>query len=353
VLATVIGLASVIEAETDPDSAVYQDVQGILTASKRGMRLTRNLLGFSKNGTVVFKEPIRLQDLLGKAVSLLQRTSPKEVEIQVEMAKDLEDIEGDPSQIRHMLINLAANAIDAMHGQGTLAITTRNVEIGKGEIGSLDPGRYVRLQVSDTGRGMDQETMQQAFEPFFTTKPRGTASGLGLPLVHRIVRSHGGQIDLYSKKGLGTTVTIHLPTRYVAREAKETGARLSRLPQRSGTILLVDDEKLVRMSARRILRMMGFAVITAANGKEAIERFQEHRDEIVAVLLDLIMPEMDGAVALQELKKIDPEVRVVISSGYTREEPVNQILERGAAAFVQKPYTVQQLADALDEVLGG
>jgi signal transduction histidine kinase len=351
VLATIIGLASVLEAEFGPDSSYGQDIEGILTASKRGMRLTRNLLGFSRDGSVAFKERIQLNDLLGKAISLLSRTTATGIEIKTDLTEELAEIAGDPSQMRHALINLAANAIDAMQGQGTLTLSTRNVTLRKE---GLKSGDYVRLQVSDTGRGMDPETLKHAFDPFFTTKPQGTGSGLGLPLVNRIVRNHGGRVELFSKQGLGTTVTVFLPAIETRKPkpVKRYDSKRIEFDGKRGTILLVDDEPLVRASAKRILGLLGFSVIMAKNGKEALSRYRQHRDKIVLVLLDLIMPEMDGGEALTELKKLNPDVQVVISSGYTREEPVNKLLDRGAIAFVEKPYTVEQLANTLEDLLG-
>jgi nitrogen-specific signal transduction histidine kinase/CheY-like chemotaxis protein len=354
VLATIIGLASVIETEVDVDSAIYQDIRGILTASRRGIRLTRNLLGFSKDGDPLYKEQVKLPELLGKVVGLLQRTMPPEVEISADIASDLDPVEVDANQIRNMIINLAANSVDAISGKGAISIKVRSFQPGQdaGPGGAnLRPGRYLSIQVADTGRGMDSETMRRAFEPFFTTKPAGTASGLGLPLVYRIIKGHNGHVDLYSKEGLGTTVTVYLPA--LGPEPRKQAQKPRPEPRRAtGAILLVDDEELVRLAARRILKKIGYNVLMAGSGAEALEMLKSRRSDIGAAIVDLIMPEMDGIAVLKEMIKIAPELPVIISSGYAKEEPSKEIMRLGARAFVEKPYTLKEISEKLAVVLG-
>jgi two-component system cell cycle sensor histidine kinase/response regulator CckA len=358
VLATVIGLASVVEAEVEPTSSTYNDIQGILNASRRGITLTRNLMGFSRSGAPLLKERIQLNRALGKVLGLLRSANTDTLTVNTELADDLEELEGDPNQIRHVLVNLTANAVDAMRGKGVLTTTTRNIEVShaqprRGAHGNaLPPGRYICLQVSDTGVGMDQQTLTHALEPFFSTKPSGTAIGLGLPLVHHIVLGHCGEIDIISKEGLGTTVTVYLPSSGPASGLKkEKGASARRGEAREETIMLVDDDPLFIGAAQRILKMLGFSVVTATGGAEAVARFKVDPEAISLAIVDLIMPEVDGMDVLRELKLVAPKLPVIVSSGHHDEEPIQQVMELGAAAFIQKPFTMNEIAEQIERTL--
>ncbi len=350
VLATIMGLASVLESDIDVSNPLFQDVQGILAASRRGLDLTRNLVSFSQSSKN-FQEPVLLNHLVGMVRSLLQRTTPSHVEIETHIASDLAVIRGDLNQIKHALINLATNATDAIQTKGIITFTTSNITLKETDLTSfpnLSPGHYVRLQVSDTGLGMDDETLKQAFDPFFTTK--GTARGLGLSLVLNTVEQHGGKVTIFSKSGQGTTVTIDFP----AIESTHTTNDIAQKKQpslavKSGTVLLVDDENLVLVAGKRLLERLGYTVMVALTGQEALEIYKKNGNDISFVLLDLIMPDMDGLQVLKHLKELDQEVQVIISSGYAREESLSTGLSAGALAFVQKPFTLNELAATLED----
>jgi len=352
VLATIMGLASVLETEISPNSLQYQDIQEILSASRRGLELTRNLLSFASKDAV-YIERIDLNHLVGTVRSLLQRTIPNHISVQTHLAPDLADIEGDASQIKHLLFNLATNSTDAIRNKGTLTFTTKNVMVSESDAATqknLNPGFYVRLQISDTGVGMDRLTLERAFEPFFTTKNPEQYSGLGLVSVLNTIRSHGGDIDIYSKEGLGTTATVYFPALESIVQPEVTAPVVMKsLDPKKDTILLVDDEELFRKASKRILERLGYGVALACNGQEALEYYVKNKHRISYVLLDLIMPDMDGAEVLEKLRGLDPEVRVIISTGYAREDPIKEMMQKGAVGFVKKPFTMKQLATVFKE----
>jgi CheY-like chemotaxis protein len=212
------------------------------------------------------------------------------------------------------------------------------------------PGPYVLLSVSDTGQGMDKETVQHIFEPFFTTKAPSEGTGLGLAMVYGIVKHHGGHIMCYSEPSQGTIFKMYFPALAPGGEMREAEAKA--LPRGgSETILIVDDEELIRDLGARILTKAGYKVITASNGKKALELYQEKRDEISLVILDLIMPEMGGKGCLEELVKINPAAKVLIASGYTLQDSTKEMADIGANGFVNKPYDVRQLLETVRTVL--
>lgn len=357
VLATVMGLASVIQQETDPGSTVHQDIQTILEASRRGMDLTRNLLLFSPHRQAP-KRAVSLNDLVGTVHSLLLRTTAEhtgEKQPKVELALDprLPDILGDENQLRQMLINLANNALEAMPAGGTLTVATQVVDLGPSDVAStpsMTPGRHVRLQVSDTGVGMDDQTLGKAFDPFFTTRQTRKAPGLGLSLVYDGVTRHGGKVDIFSRKGLGTTVTLHFASLELADEPGSGRRHRKTAPEKkSGTVLLVDDDALVRKSTGRMLKKLGYEVIPVSGGAEALSAYRTSAKDITLVMVDLIMPDMDGTEVLQRLKRIDPSVCVVVCSGYPGGEATTRQL--GCSGYASKPFTLESLSDALEEAL--
>jgi CheY-like chemotaxis protein len=252
-----------------------------------------------------------------------------------------------------VLMNLAVNARDAMPEGGRLVIETANVvldeESGETLLGAK-PGAYALLSVSDTGQGMDKETLGHIFEPFYTTKEAGKGTGLGLAMVYGIVKQHGAYIACYSEPGQGTTFKIYFPA---VEQAGDSETRTNDGPIRGGTetILLVEDEEDIRDLGAKLLNEIGYRVVTAVNGKEALEIYQRDRESISLVILDLIMPVMDGRRCLDEILRINPKARVVIASGYSESGPANGVMDSGAKGFVQKPYNMRQLLTTVREVL--
>lgn len=354
VLGAILGSASVLDVELPPDDDKREDLENILVACRKGRDLTRDLLGFARKGKYV-KESISLNEVAAEAKALLTRTIPKTITVETVLEDELSLIEGDRSQIHHALMNVCINAADAIDGVGTLTIKTANVHISETDahaLGVADPGEYVELQVIDTGVGMDAETMQKAFEPFFTTKPKGEGTGLGLSMVYGVVNNHGGTVAINSTVGKGTTITFHLPV--LARRSKprfETRKEKVSIGPDRGGILLVDDEQIIRSSSRRLLEKLGYMVVLAENGRAALEIYRKKRDYISLVLLDLIMPEMDGATTFRELQKIDPNVKVLLLSGYSKDDKIEVLLQEGALGFVQKPFDLRTLSETLSKTL--
>jgi CheY-like chemotaxis protein len=355
VLAAVIGRASVLEAEMDSDSPMYSDVEAILSAGRLALDLTRSLLDFSQQQPFA-QDRVSLNEVVGKVAALWERSVEQPVEIQLKLDGELHEIVGDSSRIRQMLVQLGVNAIDAMPSGGVLTFTTQNVRIEKDEpaassFSGLGLGDYVRLQVSDSGEGMDPETVQQAFEPFFSTKHTAASTGLGLAQVYDTVKRHGGEVSLFSKKGLGTTATVYFPA-VVAHEGRRPGhGETKRAPNAKGTVLLVDDDLHVLRTGQRLVEKLGFHVLPAVDGAEAVECFQSRRDEIAVVIVDLIMPLTDGTEVLRLIRELDPEARVIICSGYMNENARREALELGADEFLTKPYTLDTLSATIDRAL--
>ena len=288
----------------------------IFQAAKSGAELVQRLLTFSRK--VEPKPiPLNLNRRILQVEKLLRRTIPKMIDIQMDLSDDLAEIHADPTQMEQVLMNLAVNARDAMPDGGKLTVGTKNVTLDEEYCrihAEAKPGEYVLLTVSDTGHGMDKATIDHIFEPFYTTKELGRGTGLGLAMVYGIVKQHGGYITCYSEVGHGTTFNVYLPAieSQVEPDVDKTGV----MPAfGTETILLVDDEEFVRDLGARILSKAGYNVLTATNGKEALDLFEKERTQISLVILDLIMPEMGGKECLKELRKIDPQLKVLIASG--------------------------------------
>jgi len=365
VLGAMMSFASVMRMESESDDPHRRDVEEILVSCKQGRDLTQNLLGFARKGRYVRKR-VSVNRLVDDVTDVLQRTITERVAIETELAQDLRLVEGDPNQLTGVLTNVCLNAVDAMQGlaagEATLSVRTDLQEELSADQRRLHPelapGPYVRLRIRDTGVGMSEETRARAFEPFFSTKERGRGTGLGLAMVYGTVANHGGLVELESEqatsgyRGFGTVVTICLPALDEGEIESETTGRIE-IPTmtRKGTVLLVDDEELIRASGQRLLHALGYRALLAEDGAEALEIYGEQRGEIVMVLLDMVMPVMDGVDTFLKLRELDPEVKVLLTSGHTIEEKAEWLLERGARGFLQKPYTLDALAEGMCQVL--
>jgi len=349
----IMGLSSTVQVRLDRNSFLLPDIEAIASACRKGRDLTSNLLGLAHRGDPARKQ-ISLNRSVEKVRSLLQRTLPKGIRISVDLDPDLERIEAESGQINHLLVNLALNAAHAMGPGGELLFRTRNVVLDRAATAQnhLMPGSYVRLDVIDDGAGMETEVQRRAFEAFFTTKPAGEGTGLGLTMVQSTVRAHGGQIQLESVPGRGTRVIIDLPAQGVGRDRDTTPPRGIVHPARgSGTVLLVDDEAMMRASTMRMLETLGYHTLLADNGLVALDVYREHRGEICMVILDLVMPTLDGCETFHRLKELDADVRVLLTSGYARAKSMDAMIS-SSVGFLQKPYDIEQLARKLSQALG-
>ncbi len=354
VLGAIMGSASVLSNETGSKNPISEDVKNILSACLKGRDLTRDLLGFAHKGKYV-NENVSLNRIAQKTRALLARTFPKKITVELLLDSELKPVEGDPSQIEHALMNVCINASDAMQGEGTLTIATNNAVLSPGRdarLKQLPLGNFVELRVADTGAGMGRETLKMVFEPFFTTKPKGKGTGLGLSMVYGAIKNHGGAVYLDSRPGEGTVVTFLLPAAPLQKNLEHKKRRDTPVTYTgSGGVLLVDDEQIVRNSSKRLLERMGFSVFLAEDGNSAVDIYKTHRNSIVLVLLDQIMPVMDGNETFHALRKLDPEVKVLLCSGYAKDERIEQLLDQGACGFVEKPFDMQSLSRELSRVL--
>jgi len=351
-LMVIQGNISLMLFDLDPTHPFYERLKGIEKQVQSGSRLTAQLLGYARKGRYEVR-PIDLNLLIQEASETFNRTR-KEILIHQELARDLYAIEADGGQLEQVLMNLFVNAADAMQGGGSLVIRTANTDhqAMKGKLYNPKPGNYVLLTVTDSGTGMDRKTMERIFEPFFTTKEMGRGTGLGLASVYGIVKGHGGFIDVESERGQGTTFRIYLSAtdKPVVRNGAEVHEPIKR---GSETILLVDDEQMMLEIGRDLLQTMGYRVITAHDGEEAVEVYRERRGEIDLVLLDIVMPKMGGGQAYDCIKAMNPEVKVLLLSGYSIDGEATQILERGCSGFIQKPFNLEQLSRSVKAVLTG
>jgi len=345
------GYASLMLMDIDSTHPHYERLTGIEEQVQRGAELTRHLLGFARGGK--FEDvSTDLNKLIRKTSGMFGRTK-KEIEIHRRYQKDIYSVDSDQGQIEQVLLNLYVNAWQAMPGGGKLYLQTENVFIDENHSRpyKIRPGRYVKISVKDTGVGMDETTRQRVFEPFFSTKEMGRGTGLGLASVYGIIKNHGGFIDVYSEKGEGTTFDLFLPAS--ENGVVEGGDSDEKFLEGSETILLVDDEDMIINVGEQFLKKMGYTVLIAKNGKDAVEICEKGRDKIDIVILDMIMPDMGGGETYDRIKEVSPGMKVLLSSGYSLDGQVTEILVRGCNGFIQKPFDIKQLSQSIREVLDG
>ncbi len=333
----------------EPSHPYYEKLKGIEDQVTSAAELTRQLLGFARRGKYEVK-PTNLNVILEKSSAMFSRTR-KEITIHRKFQEDLWATEVDRGQIEQVLLNIYVNAWQAMPGGGDLYLETRNIIVDEKyeKSYSIKPGRYVKMSVTDTGMGMDEKTRERVFEPFFTTKEMGRGTGLGLASAYGIIKGHGGFINVYSEKGHGTTFGIYLPAS--EKEVPAEKAPAKEVLKGYETILIVDDEDMVINVSREILDALGYRVIVARTGQEAIEIYKARQEEIDLVILDMIMPGMGGGEAFDVLKIINPQIKVILSSGYSVNGRPAKMLEKGCQAFIQKPYGMGDLSQKIRQVL--
>jgi len=343
------GYASLMLLDTRQDHPHYEKLTSIEQQIQSGAELTRQLLGFARGGRYEVK-PTDLNELVRRTSDMFGRTK-REITIHRKLESELYPVDVDRGQVEQVLLNLYVNAWHAMPAGGEIYIESRNLIFVEGHSHhySVAPGRYVKISVTDNGIGMDEETRQRIFEPFFTTKGMGRGTGLGLASVYGIIKNHGGIINVYSEKGKGTTFNIYLPAseKEVIQEKEVSGDIL----KGTETVLLVDDQETVLQVGEEMLRSLGYRVIPARSGKEAVAIYENNKETIDLVILDMIMPEMTGGETFEGLKTINDQVAVILSSGYSINGMAAKILKRGCKGFIQKPFNINELARKMREVL--
>ena len=360
ILTAIIGHCDLMMMRHTPGDSDYDDIQQIKSNSNRAAGLTRQLLAFSRQQTLR-PQVLQLPDVISEVSHLLKRLLGETVQLVVKHGRDLGPVRADPGQLEQVIVNLAVNARDAMvsQGGGTLTIQTYPVRADQvADLGSeiLPIADYSALSIADTGTGISASILGKVFEPFFTTKEVGKGTGLGLSTVYGIVKQSGGYIFADSKVGTGTRFTIYLPVHHVEQD-KEGARRLAKPAEAeselwgTGTILLVEDEPMVRTVAERALTRHGYKVLTATNGEEALE-IVDRGDEIALLISDVVMPLMDGPTMVREARKTRPDLPILFMSGYA-EEQLRKSIDIANVAFLPKPFSVQELAEAVRKALSG
>ena len=354
ILAAIIGYTELAQDRQAEGEKPGAELDEVLRAANRARDLVRQILTFSRRSPRAPRQ-LDLNQVVNHGLTMLARTIPRMVEIRTDLADGLSPFTGDAAQIEQVVVNLGINAADAMPDGGVLEFKSESVLLDGRfcrEHVEVEPGRYLRLAVRDSGQGMTPETVEKIFDPFFTTKEVGKGTGLGLSSVYGIVKDHGGHIFCRSRPGEGTLFDIYLPEEQAGSPPHEAESHASGIQRGAGeTVLVVDDEPALREVGCRVLEAAGYRTLEAASGESALERFRAGNGRVDLVVLDLSMPGMGGKRCLRELLALDPSVKVVVASGYTSDKSLNEILAQGAAAFVAKPFSGGHLLETVHRVL--
>jgi len=347
--------AGLLKAAARRGDAVFEGADVIEGAARRAAELTRQLLGYARRGKHQHAT-VDMHETIGSVTRLVGGTLDPRIRLRQELHADPPTILGDPAQMEQVVMNLTMNARDAMPDGGQMLLATDLVDFREAAPclqSVVPPGRYFSLAVSDTGRGIPADLKEHIFEPFFTTKPRGQGTGMGLAMVYGIVKNHGGYVDLESEVGHGCTFTIYLPSAPAERAASAAGVpgAAEAVVRGTGRILVVDDDAVVRDVTRRTLAGLGYEVDTAAGGQEAVAFYAAHPGRIGLVIIDMQMGPMDGRACFRALRQVDPGVRAILSTGYGFDGVAQQMMAEGMVGFVQKPFEVPRLSQAVADAL--
>lgn len=350
-LTGICGASELLEANLSGKEKEQKYINIIKNAAERAAALTGKLLAFSRKGKLISTQ-VNLHSIITETVALLERSIDKKINLQTDLKAEQFMVVGDPSQLHNGILNICINARDAMPDGGTIQLST-SVVVWQEDDCELRPdcipGKYIQLSIEDTGAGIPVEHQTKVFEPFFTTKEMGKGTGLGLASVYGMVKGHHGDINLYSEPGKGTVFNLFLPL-------SDEGAPHAALPEGNviygrGTILVVDDEEIIRVTASHLLKNLGYTVILAENGQEAVAIYEQQNREIDLILLDMVMPVMDGRETLHKLIAINPDAKVIISSGYTKNISIPDMFSQGLVGSISKPFSQYELSVLIAEVL--
>jgi len=347
-LGVILGFASIVRLRLAPGDPLLEFVKMIEQSAERGADLARQLLGLGRQGKFE-SATIRVGDVLGRVVKIISRTFDRCIQVQTHTESAPLWADAHPGQLEQAILNLCINARDAMPEGGVLTLESARVTLGEGDSFRPNhclPGDYVRLTVRDTGVGIPPQVLGRIFDPFFTTKEPGKGSGLGLSMVYGMASGAGGFVQVQSEVGRGSAFSIHLPLRAPPLEHR-VAARSSLLEPGSGTVLVVDDEPMVLAFVEEALKKLGYQVLTAVDGQQAYEVFSSHANQIERVLLDMVMPGTSGLEVCRRLRGINPQVKVILTSGYSSGEVTREARLAGAVGFIGKPYSLEELSCAL------
>ena len=352
ILSGILGFTSYLMSKTQPDTDMHRDLGLIEQSALRAADLTRQLLAFARRRHFA-KAPVDVNQVIEEVLGILSHSLPKNLVIEKDLPAGLSPVMGDHGQLNQVIMNICINAADSMSAQGgTLRVKAEHHMLTHREMALLnepEKTEYLRLSISDTGPGMSAEVRKHIFDPFFTTKSSKGGSGLGLSIAYGIVSNHKGDIMVESVEGRGTTMRIYLPI--CEGETRKTEAAPSRRLEGTETIMVVDDESIVRQMVVDVLKSRGFQVIPAASGKEAVELYEQLKERVHLVLLDLLMPVMDGEATFHALQKINKQVCVLLTSGFARDEVSERLARQGARGMIHKPYKPDDLVGRIRSIL--
>lgn len=353
-LQTIFGFTEILLMGKDESHPDYDKLQAMENSAQRAGNLTKRLLILGRKMENEFM-PVNLNQEVHQVTEILERTIPKMIHIELHLEENLRMISADPVQLEQIMMNLGVNARDAMPDGGRLIFKTENVVLDESfcaaHLGAI-PGKYSLLAVSDSGHGMDVEVLEHMFEPFFTTKRTGGGTGLGLAMVYSIVKSHGGYILCSSESNRGTTFKIYLPAMELEADIVEPKETEASIKGGNETILFVEDEETNRRVGEEILKGYGYNINLASDGESALEKYKAEGEKIDLIILDLIMPGIGGRRCLERLIKMDPLVKVIISTGYSTIGSKKEIMKLGASEFISKPYDAKRMLSVVRNVLG-
>ncbi|HAE37245.1 MAG TPA: hypothetical protein DCG57_01250 [Candidatus Riflebacteria bacterium] len=350
-LSGILGYAELLAKKLDNEPQLKKMAESIMTSALRSADLTRQLLAFARKGKFV-STPVDTHHLIAEVISLLQHSIDRRITIIQQLEAEIPVVAGDPGQLQNAILNLAINARDAMPDGGTLSFFTANIDFHEKVRGhDLPPGSYLQICVTDTGTGMNEEVKSRLFEPFFTTKQHGKGTGLGLAASYGAIKNHGGAISVYTEMHKGTTFRVLLPTgNHDGQSEVQISKSSGRIPGK-GNIMLVDDETIVREATAKMLEDLGYKVLECRDGEEAAELFRAISHDVDAVILDMVMPRLAGPETFAAMRKIKPDVKVLLASGFSINGAASGLLKAGAAGFLQKPYQIEELSQKLHETL--
>ncbi len=352
ILTAILAHASLLKVRNDEANPTWKAGNVIEKAVHRGKEMTSQLLGFARQGKH-HHVPVDLHGVIEEVTGLLGRTVDKTITLQTDLQADEPWVVGDPNQLYQVLMNLAVNASDAMSDKGELIFQTSNETVSSTQashVPGLTAGDYVVVRVTDTGDGMPQDVQAQIFEPFFTTKELGQGTGMGLAMVYGIVKNHHGYIGVTSTPGVGTTMRVYLPS-VLCEEPQAKSVPAVKRTEGTGHVLIIDDEHAVAEAAEAILEFLGYDTTIRLSGREAVEFCQDSLNRVDLVLLDMVMPDMSGSECFAELRRIRPESKILLCTGYDRNHAVQELLNQGVVGFIQKPYDLDALGQVCADVL--
>ncbi len=352
-LGGIMGNAELLLMECSEDDN-RKTINQIIEISERASSLTKKLLLFARKGKY-HSTDFNINEKINDAVDIMKNTIDKSIRILCDLAEDLPTAEGDPVQIESVFLNIGINARDAMSDGGTLKFKTERVEIYNDNMLGIKDGIYSKISIVDTGIGMNRDIIDHIFEPFFTTKEPGKGTGLGLPSAYGIVKNHNGIIKVYSEPGQGTEFRIYLPAKKrtgVKGFAEIEGKKIEkRVIKGTGTILIVDDEEMIRISTEMLLKKIGYTCYTAETGQKALDFLEKNSDNIDIIILDMIMPEMGGRETFYHIKRKYPHIKIILSSGFSEDHIARELIRAGADAFIQKPFGLKALSTAIADIV--